>query len=148
MTILSSRRVLTGALAGLVFGAGVAASINDAEARSRRGAAVAAGIIGGLALGAIAASAARPAYAYPSYGYTHPSYGYGYSGGYYPSSNGYYGSNYYGSNYYGSNYYGGDYGPVAGYGDAYYDAPVCYWQRRRVAIDPYTVVVRRVRVCN
>ncbi len=39
-------------------------------------------------------------------------------------------------------------GRLAGYGDAYYDAPVCYWQRRRVAIDPYTFVVRRVRVCN
>lgn len=135
MTTMSSRRVLTGALAGLVFATGVATSINDAQARSSRGAAVAAGIIGGLALGAIAASAARPAYAYPSYGYAYPSYGYGY-GGYHPVSYGYYGSSHYGG-----------YVPAAGFDD-YYDAPVCYWQRRRVAIDPYTYVVRRVRICN
>lgn len=127
MTKLSSRKVLTGALAGLVFAGGIAASLNEAEARPRhRGGAVAAGIIGGLALGAIAASAARPAYAYPAYGY-----GYG---GYYPSGYG---------------YYGGGYAPVAsGYYDAYDAAPVCYWQHRRVAVDPYTVVVRRVRVCQ
>jgi hypothetical protein len=143
MTTLSSRRVLTGALAGLVFATGVAVSIDDAQARSRRGAAVAAGIIGGLALGAIAASAARPAYAYPSYGYGSPSYGYGSYGGYYPSSYGYHGSSYYGSG-----YYGGGYVPAAGYEGGYYDAPACYWHRRRVAIDPYTYVVRRVRVCN
>jgi len=36
--------------------------------RSNRGAAVAAGVVGGLALGALAASAARPAYAAPVYG--------------------------------------------------------------------------------
>ncbi len=65
MTTLSSRKVLTGALAGLVFAGGVAASVNDAEARSRnRGAAIAAGVIGGLALGALAA---RPAYSSPAY---------------------------------------------------------------------------------
>jgi hypothetical protein len=134
--MLASRKALTGALAGLVFVGGVATSFNDAEARPRhRGAAIAAGIIGGLALGAIAASAARPAYAYPSY-----SYGYG---GYYPPSYGYgYG--------YSPAYYGGGYVPVAGdyYDDDYYAGPVCYWQRRRVAVDPYTVVVRRVRVCR
>jgi hypothetical protein len=36
--------------------------------RSNRGAAVAAGVVGGLALGALAAGAARPAYAAPVYG--------------------------------------------------------------------------------
>ena len=35
--------------------------------RSNRGAAIAAGVVGGLALGAIAAGAARPAYAAPAY---------------------------------------------------------------------------------
>ena len=35
--------------------------------RSNRGAAVAAGVVGGLALGALAAGAARPAYAAPAY---------------------------------------------------------------------------------
>src|SRR5918994_1041290 len=37
--------------------------------RGNRGAAVAAGVVGGLALGALAAGAARPAYAAPVYGY-------------------------------------------------------------------------------
>jgi hypothetical protein len=37
--------------------------------RGNRGAAVAAGVVGGLALGALAAGAARPAYAAPAYGY-------------------------------------------------------------------------------
>jgi len=140
---LSSRKMLTGALAGVVLAGGVAASINDAEARSRhRGAAIAAGVIGGLAIGAIAASAARPAYAYPSY-----SYGYG---GHYPSSYGY-GGGYYPSGYgYRASYYGGGYLPVAGgyYEDDYDVAPVCYWQNRRMRVDPYTIVVRRVRVCQ
>ena len=90
---------------------------------------------------AFAASAARPAYAYPSYGYG--SLLRLQSGGYYPSSYGYHGSSYYGSG-----YYGGGYVPAAGYEGGYYDAPACYWHRRRVAIDPYTYVVRRVRVCN
>ena len=42
--------------------------------RSNRGAAVAAGVVGGLALGALAAGAARPAYAAPVYGVA-PAYG-------------------------------------------------------------------------
>jgi hypothetical protein len=42
--------------------------------RGNRGAAVAAGVVGGLALGALAASAARPAYAAPVYGVA-PAYG-------------------------------------------------------------------------
>jgi hypothetical protein len=52
--------------------------------RPNRGAAVAAGIIGGLAAGALIAGASRPAYAAPSYGYAQPSYGYApvYSQGY------------------------------------------------------------------
>ena len=131
MTTLSARKVLTGAMAGVVLAAGVVASAGDAEARSRgRGAAVAAGIIGGLALGALAASAARPAYAAPAYSY----------GGYYPS---------YGYNTVTYGHGGGYYAPVSGYyGADYYDEPVCYWTKRRFAVDPYTTVVRRVRVCE
>lgn len=46
----------------------VIASIGDAEAQRRgRGGAIAAGVIGGLAAGAIIGSAMRPAYGYPAY---------------------------------------------------------------------------------
>ena len=67
------------------------------------GGALAAGLIGGLALGTLAASAGS------YYGYGYPSYGYGYS--YYPSSYaypGYYGASYYGTSYglsFGSGYW-------------------------------------------
>ena len=67
------------------------------------GGALAAGLIGGLALGTLAASAGS------YYGYGYPSYGYGY--GYYPSSYSYPG-------YYGTSYYGTSYG--LGYGSAYW----------------------------
>ncbi|HEY8382663.1 MAG TPA: hypothetical protein VIL09_11000 [Microvirga sp.] len=145
MRMVSSQKVLAGALAAAVFTAGLGLS-NEAEARPRnRGAAIAAGVIGGLALGALAASAARPAYAYPSYGYGHGGYGYapayggysygGYQGGYHPASS-----------YYAPAYQA--YPRVDAYYGAYDPGPVCYWQRRRVAIDPYTVVVRRVQVCE
>jgi len=150
MRMVSSQKVLAGALAAAVFTAGLGVS-NDAEARSRnRGAAIAAGVIGGLALGAIAASAARPAYAAPAYGYG----GYGYGGGYAPAYSGYgyggyapaYGGYYPASSYYAPAYQA--YPRVDSYYGAYDPGPVCYWQRRRVAIDPYTVVVRRVQVCE
>ena len=97
------------------------------------GGAVAAGLIGGLALGAIASSA----YASPYYG------GYGYYGGYapivtapptYPGlPRGYHPA-------YGGRYYSGGY-----YAEA---APRCWWERRRVALDPWTSAVRRVRICS
>lgn len=63
----------------------IAASTTDAEARwrgHRGGGAVAAGVIGGLAAGALIGAAASNAYAYPSYGYGYeqvPAYGYGYA---------------------------------------------------------------------
>ena len=69
------------------------------------GGALAAGLIGGLALGTLAASAGS------YYGYGYPSYGYGYGYGYYPSSYSYPG-------YYGTSYYGTSYG--LGYGGAYW----------------------------
>jgi hypothetical protein len=88
------------------------------------GGALAAGLIGGLALGTLAASAGSYyGYGYPSYGY---GYGYPYSGyGYYPSSYaypgysyGYYPSSYAYPSYYGTAYYGTSYG--LGYGTAYW----------------------------
>jgi hypothetical protein len=93
--------------------------------RGNRGAAVAAGIIGGLAAGALIAGASRPAYAAPSYGYAQPSYGYaapsyGYAAPVY--SQGY------------------DYQP------AY--QPTCYTRKVRQVVDYDTVVIRRVRVCE
>ena len=80
------------------------------------GGALAAGLIGGLALGTLAASAGSYyGYGYPSYGY---SYGYPYSGhGYYPSSYAY-PSSYSYPGYYGTAYYGTSYG--LGYGSAYW----------------------------
>ena len=94
------------------------------------GGALAAGLIGGLALGTLAASAGSYyGYGYPSYGY---GYGYPYSGyGYYPSSYAYpgysygyypapyaYPSYYSYPGYYRTAYYGTSYG--LGYGNAYW----------------------------
>src|SRR5215212_9625754 len=88
------------------------------------GGALAAGLIGGLALGTLAAGAGSYydydydydyGYGYPSYGY---GYGYPYSGyGYYPSSYAYPSSYSYPS-YYRTAYYGTSYG--LGYGNAYW----------------------------
>jgi hypothetical protein len=72
------------------------------------GGALAAGLIGGLALGTLAASAGS------YYGYGYPAYGYGYS--YYPSSYAYPSYSYPG--YYRTAYYGTSYG--WGYGSAYW----------------------------
>jgi hypothetical protein len=99
---LLARKILTGALAALTFGGAIAASTLDASAGPRRharqhsnnwGGAAAIGIIGGLALGAIAASAARRN--------THNSYGYSayqdpYAGSYQQHNSGYYQTSGYG----------------------------------------------------
>jgi hypothetical protein len=89
MTVLS-RKILTGAVAALALGAALSTSVSSAEAgwrggwgghgggfgggwgRGGWGAPVAAGVIGGLALGAIAAQA-QSHYAYPV---ADPTYGY------------------------------------------------------------------------
>ncbi|MDF2118264.1 hypothetical protein PY365_22060 [Roseiarcaceae bacterium H3SJ34-1] len=78
MTVLS-RKILTGAVAALAMGAALSTSVSTAQAGWRGGwghggwgAPVAAGVIGGLALGAIAAQA-QPRYAYPV---ADPTYGY------------------------------------------------------------------------
>jgi hypothetical protein len=89
----------------------------------RGGAAVAAGIIGGIAAGALIAGATRPAYAAPSYGYGYaPAYSQGYSQ---PS------------------YYQPAYET---YQPAY--QPTCYYRKVREVVDYDTVVIRRVRVCQ
>ena len=109
---------LTGvALAGVLAVGAVAASSQNAEARCY-GCAVGAGVVGGLAAGAIIGSAFAPRYGYGYYG-GGPAYGYG------PA--------YYG----GGGYYGGN---------AYYGRR-CYWTRQRVA-GPNGYGVRRVRVCR
>ena len=77
------RKTMIGGLAALALSAGLAASSAPAEARWHGrgwgGPGIAAGVIGGLAVGALAAQASRPYY--PAYGY---GYGYApvYSGGY------------------------------------------------------------------
>ena len=89
------KKVLVAGLCAATLGGGVLATTTPAEAwhrgyahpvygpsyghrpyyghRRNRGAAVAAGVVGGLALGALAAGAARPAYAAPVY--SAPAYG-------------------------------------------------------------------------
>jgi hypothetical protein len=93
--------------------------------RANRGAAVAAGIIGGIAAGALIAGASRPAYAAPVY--AQPSY----SPGHVPHS-------------YAPTYAEPAYG--SSYGYAY--QPTCYTRRVRQVVDYDTVVIRRVRVCE
>ena len=54
------KKTLSSSLAALTMVSALLASSASAEARGGRGAAVAAGVIGGLALGAIAVQAAQP----------------------------------------------------------------------------------------
>lgn len=90
-----------------------------------RGPAVAAGIIGGLAAGALIAGAGN-AYGAPAYSYGYaPAYSYGYAPAY--------------SYGYAPAYYGGGYA---------YAAPTCYTRRVREIDDWGRVLVRRVRVCD
>ena len=126
------------AAAALTAGSALAISTSDAEARWRghrgyNGGAVAAGVIGGLALGALAAGAASPAYGY-SYGspyYAQP------APTYYPQQTYYYAQP--APTYYG----GGGYG----YEPGYYQ-PRCRWVRQRVRTDAWNTTVQRVRVCH
>jgi hypothetical protein len=87
MASSKAKKVLAAGLCAATLGGGFVSMTTPAEAqyrgysrghhpgyayrhhrRSNRGAAVAAGVVGGLALGALAAGAARPAYAAPVYG--------------------------------------------------------------------------------
>lgn len=68
------RKTIAGTATALAITAGIAASTSPAEAywrghRGGWGGPVAAGVIGGLALGAFAAQAAGPRYYGPAYGY-------------------------------------------------------------------------------
>jgi hypothetical protein len=126
-------------LAITTFGTGVMAlSTTEAEAQWRhrnRGAAVAAGIIGGIAAGALIAGAARahsaPAYGH-GYGYAQPSYGYGYAQPTYSYAQPSYGHGYY----------------QPAYESGYVYQPRCYTRKVRQVIDYDTVVIRRVRQCH
>jgi hypothetical protein len=83
MSFQFSKKLLSAGLAGLVLASAMVAGAGEASARwygpryyhyyhGNPGAAVAAGVVGGLALGALAASAARPTYVAPA-----PVYDYG-----------------------------------------------------------------------
>jgi hypothetical protein len=136
------KKIGIGALAAATLVTGVSiASSSDAEAQWRnrnRGPAIAAGIIGGLAAGALIAGATRPAYGYgydqPSYGYAQPSYGYA------QPSYGYAQPHYAPQSYYAPTSYDQGYG--------YAQAPRCFTRRVREQVDYDTVVIRRVRVCQ
>jgi hypothetical protein len=122
------------ALAAGVAGAGIIAAPAGAEARDRgRGAAVAAGIIGGLAVGALVAGSANNAYASPEPVYAPPHHQ-----GYYEQPQAYY-------------------RPAprrVAYPQGYYEAsgydagPICTWRKQKIWLDDYTYQVRRVQVCN
>lgn len=127
MFSLLTRKLMIGALALGVTGGTLVSSINQAEAGWRhgyggnRGGALAAGIIGGVAVGALLGAASRPAYAAPAYGYGSPVYS---APSYYAPASGYYEEE-----------------PV-------YYRPTCHWQRQKIWQDPYTYTVRRVKICN
>lgn len=72
------KKGMTVGLAALTVATGMAASATPAAARGGWGGPVAAGVIGGLAAGAILGSASRHSYGYGGYGgYGYGGYGYG-----------------------------------------------------------------------
>ncbi|HUN10790.1 MAG TPA: hypothetical protein PLE50_00770 [Rhabdaerophilum sp.] len=76
MTTTFGRKAAAAALAALTLGAGMTLSAGNAEARyGRNGAAIAAGVIGAVAAGALIAGAAN-AQSAPAYYYTAPNYAY------------------------------------------------------------------------
>lgn len=141
--MITLRKTMTAAVAALAVSSGALATVGSAEAGQRydrhysyhRGASagpVVAGVIGGLALGALAASASRRSYAYDSgYGYGYapaPVYGHGYGYGAAPV---------YGNGYVQSGY---------GYRD---DRQQCFIQKQ-VVYDSWGNYAgkRKVRVCQ
>ncbi|HRE20134.1 MAG TPA: hypothetical protein PKW21_03780 [Rhabdaerophilum sp.] len=76
MTTSFGKKAAAAALAVLTLGAGMTLSAGDAEARGgRKGAMIAAGVIGAVAAGALIAGASN-AHSAPAYYYTAPSYAY------------------------------------------------------------------------
>lgn len=74
MTSAFTKKAMVGALAALTVAGTLAVTSTEAEAQWRRhhhhhGGGIAAGVVGGLALGALAAGAANPYYGHPGYGY-------------------------------------------------------------------------------
>lgn len=150
------KKAAAAALAALTLGASVTMSTTDAEARyhgrrGNNGAAIAAGIIGGLAAGALIAGAARaengPAYYYqqPNYAYQPPSYSYEppavqYAPQYAPAPV------YYGGH---PGYYGHHPRRHRSYSETsfHYAGPVCRIRKERF-FDGYGWRVQRVQVCR
>ncbi|HRK25595.1 MAG TPA: hypothetical protein PLQ11_11640 [Beijerinckiaceae bacterium] len=131
------------------------AMTDDAEARWRRhghrGGAIAAAAIGGLAAGALIASAGS-AYASPSYGYGYgytPVYSYGPSYSYaahnvpatYSQGGGYYAPAYATRTHYAPQR------PRRVYRYASYREPICQITRKKVWLDSHTYTFRRVTRC-
>ena len=76
MPLSPTKKLLTAGLCAATLGGSMVSFADPAEARNRRGAAVAAGVVGGLAVGALAAGAASRAYAEPAPAYrVRPAYG-------------------------------------------------------------------------
>lgn len=136
------RKAAAAALVALTLGAGMAATTNDAEARGgRKGALIAAGVLGALAVGAIAANSAH---ASPGY-YADAGYDYEPAPVYHQPRPVYYEPGYYGHRGYGyhhrRNYHGYS---ETGMG---YRGPVCKIRKQQVW-DGYGWRFQRVQVCR
>ncbi len=146
------KKAAAAALVALTLGAGMAASTGEAEARGgRKGAIIAAGILGALAVGAIAANSAHAA---PGY-YADPGYDYAPAAPvYYQPRQHYYRSS---PHHYGHVGHPGHLGyqphrrPSRHYGYAEtgygYRGPVCTIRKQRVW-DGYGWQFQRVQVCR
>lgn len=139
------KKAAAAALVALTLGAGMAASTGEAEARGgRKGAIIAAGILGALAVGAIAANSAHAAPGYyhdPGYDYAPPAPVYHQpTPVYYQGGPGYYGHGYYGHRRH-HRYHGYS---ETGYG---YRGPVCKIRKQRYW-DGYGWNIQRVQICR
>ena len=149
------KKAAAAALVALTLGAGMAATTGEAEARGgRKGAIIAAGILGALAVGAIAANNAHAApgyYADPGYDYAPPAPVYhAPSPVYYQGGPGYHGQGYYGHGYPRQGSYGHRrHHRHPGYSETGfgYRGPVCKIKRQSYW-DGYGWQVQRVQVCR
>lgn len=139
------KKAAAAALVALTLGAGMAATTGEAEARGgRKGAIIAAGILGALAVGAIAANSAHAApgyYADPGYDYAPPAPVYHQPRPVYDHA----GPGYYGHGYYGHRRHHRRHG-YAETGFAY-RGPVCKVRKQRYW-DGYGWNIQRVQVCR